>query len=553
MFRLSIRVGLALALTGAAIGLALSALASGAPAQAARAERPIAPEARLAASAPFTIALSQVTSGLIDPVFVTHAGDGSGRLFIVERAGRIRVLKGGALLATPYLNITSLVESGYAEQGLLSVAFDPDYEVNGAFYLNYTANLGDGDTIVARYVVADPAADVANPVSVTTLLTIDQPQDNHNGGQLQFGPNDDYLYVGMGDGGSGGDAGPGHDPAVGNGQAPGTLLGKLLRIHVRGVPTYTIPASNPFTQTAGYRPEIWALGLRNPWRFSFDRVTGDTYIADVGQNDWEEVSYQPASSEGGENYGWRVMEGTHCFNPSSGCDTSGKVLPVAEYSHSLGCSVTGGYVYRGKNYPWLRGVYFYADYCSGRIWSLEQIEPGNWISTQRRDEAFNISSFGEDENGELYVAGFSNGRIYRIVSSAPPDLSTSTKTASNAAPRDGDVVTYTLVLRNAGGLFTHTMRLTDTLPASLIYMPGSLTATHGAPDDSAAPTLRWNGVLSNVYAVTVTYAATVSTAITRMISNTVTVDPGFAAPFARSAAIIVNGMKLYLPLIVKNG
>jgi uncharacterized repeat protein (TIGR01451 family) len=226
---------------------------------------------------------------------------------------------------------------------------------------------------------------------------------------------------------------------------------------------------------------------------------------------------------------------------------------VAEYSHSLGCSVTGGYVYRGQDYPWLHGVYFYADYCSGRIWSLEQIEPGSWISTQRRDEAFNISSFGEDENGELYVAGFSNGRIYRIVSSAPPDLSPSTKTASNAAPREGDAVTYTLVLRNAGGSFTHTMRLTDTLPINLTYLPGSLTATHGAPDDSSAPTLRWSGVMSSVYAVTVTYAATVSTAITQTISNTVTINPGFAAPFARSATIVVNGMRLYLPLIVKNG
>jgi len=317
------------------------------------------------------------------------------------------------LQSAPFLSIMDLVNC-CGEQGLLSVAFDPDYETNGALYVNYTGYAGMGDTVVARYIVADPASDVASVVSATQVLTVVQPQANHNGGQLQFGPHDDVLYIGMGDGGAAGDQGSGHHEPGGNAQWPGTLLGKMLRIDVRGALTYTIPPPNPFTQTADYRPEIWALGLRNPWRFSFDRATGDMYTGDVGQYSWEEVSYQPASSPGGENYGWRVLEGTHCFNPSTDCDASGKVLPIAEYSHSLGCSVTGGYVYRGSVYPWLNGVYFYADYCSGRIWSLEQVSPGVWSSVEKRNENFSISSFGEDEDGELYVLDYSDGRVLRL-------------------------------------------------------------------------------------------------------------------------------------------
>ena len=512
--------------------------------------RLVAPGATAASTAPFTIALSPVvTAGLAAPVYLAHAGDGSGRLFVVEQAGKIRVIRNGVLRSAPFLSITNLVLC-CGEQGLLGVAFDPGYEANGAFYVNYTSRAGNGDTVVARYQVSDPSSDVANPVAITHLLTIDQPQSNHNGGPLQFGPNDNYLYIGMGDGGGAGDDDAGHDPLVGNGQYLGTLLGKMLRIDVRGVPTYTIPAANPFTRTAGARPEIWAYGLRNPWRFSFDRVTGDMYIADVGQNAWEEVSYQPASSVGGENYGWRIMEGAHCFNPSN-CSSAGLILPVTEYSHSLGCSVIGGYAYRGSDYPWLRGVYFYADYCSGRIWGLEQVSPGRWLSAEKLDTPHSISSFGEDENGELYVLEHANGRVYKLASSVPPDLSASRKMASNLTPATGAWVTYVIVVSNSGGAFTHTVRLTDALPPGLSYVSGSLTATLGAPDASSASTLKWSGVMSSTSVASVTYAVTISAATTPLISNTVTINPGFEAPFTRSVTIIVLGRRVYLPLLLK--
>ncbi len=491
-----------------------------------------------------------VTAGLAAPVFLTHAGDDSGRLFVVEQAGKIRVMRDGVLQNTPFLSITGLVLC-CGERGLLGVAFDPDYETNGTFYVNYTSRVGNGDTIVARYRVSDPSSDVANPITVTQLLTIDQPQSNHNGGQLQFGPNDNYLYIGMGDGGGAGDDDAGHDPLVGNGQYLGTLLGKLLRIDVRGMPTYTVPASNPFTRTADARPEIWAYGLRNPWRFSFDRVTGDMYIGDVGQNTWEEVSYQPASSVGGDNYGWRIMEGMHCFNTSN-CSSAGLILPAVEYSHSLGCSVIGGYVYRGSDYPWLKGVYFYADYCSGRIWALEQDGPGSWVSAEILDTPHSISSFGEDENGELYVLDHVNGRVYKFASTVPPDLSASRKIASNSAPAVGTVVTYAIVLSNSGGAFTHTVRLTDSVPPGLSYVSGSLAATLGTPDASSASMLKWSGVMSSTSIATVTYAVTISAATTQPISNTVTINPGFEAPFTRSATIIALGRLVYLPLIVKH-
>ena len=563
MHRFAARLTLLFSLAGlflAAIVLALPALARGVregapvarPAQAATGrDRSAAASPQIIAAPPFTIALQPVVSGLSSPVYLTHAGDGSGRLFVVEQEGKIRVVRNGSLQSTPFLSITSLVRC-CDEQGLLSVAFDPDYETNGVFYVNYTSKVGVGDTVVARYVVVDPASDVASIVSATPVLTVVQPQANHNGGQLQFGPRDDYLYVGMGDGGGGGDEGDGHHEPGGNAQWPGTLLGKMLRIHVRGVPTYSIPPSNPFTQTAGYRPEIWALGLRNPWRFSFDRATGDMYIGDVGQFTWEEVSYQPVSSAGGENYGWRALEGTHCFNPSTGCDASGKVLPVAEYHHSLGCSVSGGYAYRGSAYPWLNGVYFYADYCSGRIWSLEQVSPGVWSSVERRKELFTISSFGEDEGGELYVLDYSGGRALRLTSTAAPDLSLSQKGASNAAPAPSETVTYTIVLRNAGSPFSQTARLTDVVPSGLTYVAGTLAATRGAADDSSAPVLKWDGVMSNTLLVTVTYAVTVTESVTKAITNVATIAPGIAPPFARSATIVVNGYGVLLPVIVKS-
>jgi glucose/arabinose dehydrogenase len=354
------------------------------------------------------IALMPLVSGVSQPVHVTHAGDGSGRIFVVEQGGRIRIIRNGVLEATPFLNITGRV-SCCGERGLLSVAFPPGYAAKGHFYINYTDKAGN--TVVARYrLTTNP--DVADPGSEQIVLTVPQPYANHNGGQLAFGPNDGYLYIGMGDGGSGGDP-------ENRAQNPAELLGKLLRINVEaGNPnTYTIPASNPFTQTAGYRPEIWALGLRNPWRFAFDRLTHDLYIADVGQDAYEEVDFQPAASTGGENYGWRIMEGLHCYNAAT-CNTGGLTLPVAEYEHgtndSVGCSITGGMVYRESRFPHMQGVYFYGDYCHGKIWGLRRAG-AVWETALLQTIGFNITTFGEDEAGDLYVADYGGGVIYRIV------------------------------------------------------------------------------------------------------------------------------------------
>jgi glucose/arabinose dehydrogenase len=360
------------------------------------------------------ISVQIVAEGFSAPTYLTHAGDGSGRLFVTEQEGRIRILQDGVVQSRPFLDITDRVAANASERGLLSVAFPPDYASKGYFYVNYTRvadsqSRGEGNTIVARYRISDNP-DVADAASERVILEIAQPEGNHNGGQLAFGP-DGYLYIGMGDGGGAG------DPEE-NAQDTTTLLGKLLRIDVEsGVAdpdfTYSIPADNPFTSDSQAEDEIWALGLRNPWRFSFDRSTGDLYIGDVGQSALEEVDFQPASSTGGENYGWDIMEGTACFEPSAGCDTSGLTLPVAEYPTSAGCAVTGGYVYRGTAFPALQGIYLYADYCTGQIWGLRQ--EGDMWQTQRLFDTFpRVSSFGEDEAGEVYVLDLVNGRIGRI-------------------------------------------------------------------------------------------------------------------------------------------
>jgi glucose/arabinose dehydrogenase len=351
------------------------------------------------------IALEERLTGFERPVQLIHAGDGSGRLFVVEQEGRIKVISGGQVLAAPFLDIASRV-SCCGERGLLGLAFPPGYAVSARFYVNYTDTAGD--TVVSRFAVgSDPNR--ADSASEEVLLTIDQPFANHNGGQLAFGP-DGYLYVGMGDGGSGGD--PNN-----NAQNPLSLLGKLLRIDVEtGDAIYRIPAGNPFAATPGYRPEIWALGLRNPWRFAFDSRTGDLFIADVGQNSYEEVNVQPAASRGGENYGWRVMEGSHCFNPDP-CDPTGLVLPVVEYDHSLGCSISGGQVYRGARWPRLDGVYLYGDYCSGRIWGLRRTA-GGWEHQQLADTGLAISAFGVDELGVVHAVDHSSGRLYAVTDPA---------------------------------------------------------------------------------------------------------------------------------------
>lgn len=351
-----------------------------------------------------TITTQFVVGGLSSPVLVTHAGDGSGRIFIVEQPGVIQIYDGVSVNGTPFLDITGRVDFN-GERGLLSMAFPPNYSTSGHFYVFYTDN--GGDLILSRFgLTGNP--DVADDTSEQIVLTIEHSANtNHNGGHLAFGP-DGFLYFSSGDGGGSG------DPA-GNGQNLNTRLGKILRLDVNTniSPYYLVPPSNPFVGISG-DDLIWAYGLRNPWRFSFDRLTGDLFIGDVGQSAWEEVDFQPAGFVGGANYGWKILEGKHCYSPSSGCvNPFGYVAPVAEYSHSLGCSITGGYVYRGSAYVSMQGYYFYSDYCSGRIWGLQRIS-GTWFTTQLLDTAFNVSSFGEDEAGNLYLVDL-GGSIYEVV------------------------------------------------------------------------------------------------------------------------------------------
>lgn len=356
------------------------------------------------------IVLTPYQSGFSFPVHLTHADDGSQRLFVVEQGGIIRIIKDNVVLSTPFLDIHERVLfPGFGERGLLSVAFPPDYASKGYFYVYYTRL--DGNNQTSRFQLKPGLPDEADPTSEQPIILFNHPNhNNHNGGQLAFGP-DGYLYIGTGDGGGAGDP-------EGNAQNPAALLGKLLRIDVEaGVDPYVVPATNPYTQTVGYLGEIWALGLRNPWCYSFDFLTGDLYIGDVGQDREEEVDFQPASSKGGENYGWNTLEGNLCYNPSSGCvPPAGYVPPVAVYDHGAndanGCSITGGSVYRGATQPRMQGMYFYGDYCSGKIWGL--IYSNGWQNQLLLDTNLSISTFGEDESGNLYLADLSSGVIYQM-------------------------------------------------------------------------------------------------------------------------------------------
>jgi glucose/arabinose dehydrogenase len=345
------------------------------------------------------LALTTVASGLQAPLFVTGAGDGSGRLFVVEQAGRIRIVRGDRLLATPFLDIRDRVSAG-GERGLLGLAFLPGSD-GRVFFLDYTDRAGD--TVISRVRVSATDPDRADPTSETVLLRIPQPFPNHNGGMLAFGPEGD-LFVGVGDGGSAGDP-------LDNGQRLDTLLGKLLRLQVGADGPARIPTDNPFVRRPGVRPEIWALGLRNPWRFSVDRATGQLWIGDVGQNAWEEIDRAPNLTGAGANYGWRRMEGAHCYPPGTTCDPTAFVPPIAEYGHDQGCAVTGGYVYRGARWPALQGVYLFGDYCSGRIWGLASDGPAPQDPVLLLQDQLAISSFGQDDAGELYVTDLAAGRI----------------------------------------------------------------------------------------------------------------------------------------------
>ena len=338
------------------------------------------------------------TGNLRSPVGMAHAGDGTGRLFILEQAGVIRIVQDSELLAEPFMDIRERVGTEGNEQGLLGLAFHPRYEENGFFYVNYTDL--NGDTVIARFSVSsDPNR--ADPESEMRLLQISQPYANHNGGVLAFGP-DGYLYIGTGDGGSGGDP-------LGNGQSLDTLLGKILRIDVDGGDPYSIPEDN-------LKAEIWAYGLRNPWRFSFDRLTGDLYIGDVGQNAWEEIDFLPAGSPSGANFGWNYREGTHPFagSPPEGLEL---IDPVAEYDRSAGISVSGGVVYRGAALPEMDGVYLYGDYGTGRVWGLLRNPDGSWQNQLLFESGANITSFGQDESGEVYLVD-RNGFIFKLVANS---------------------------------------------------------------------------------------------------------------------------------------
>lgn len=340
---------------------------------------------------------SVFATGLAQPLYLTHAGDQSGRIFVIEKAGRILIFQDGIQLEDPFLDIVQQVNSRDFERGLLGLAFHPNYAQNGLFFVNFTDL--NGDTVVAKYQVSGDA-NRAEPDSQEILLTISQPYANHNGGMIEFGP-DGYLYIGMGDGGSAGDP-------QGNAQNLESLLGKILRIDVDSGTPYGIPPGNK----PGGRPEIWALGLRNPWRFSFDHVTGNLLIGDVGQNQWEEVHLLPAGAISA-NLGWDYFEGTHPYEGSPPNNIS-LVFPLLEYSHGGGnCSVTGGYTYRGTQLPDWQGVYLYGDYCSGAVWGAIPDANGDWQTERLYNLSASVASFGEDESGEIYLVDL-NGTIYKL-------------------------------------------------------------------------------------------------------------------------------------------
>lgn len=375
--------------------LLIALLLVGAAALAQDAQDPVL--TRNEAPSPQSVTWETVISGVRRPLYLTSAGDGSDRLFLVEQGGIIYVYDNDE--QHTFLNVSDLVSPEangfmYTERGLLGLAFHPNYAENGMFFINYTDR--EGHTKLVRYSVSDDDPNAANPDSAEIILEVEQPFSNHNGGHLDFGP-DGYLYMSLGDGGSA------NDPLE-NGLNPQTLLGTIIRLDVDEAPGYAIPDDNPFVGTDTGAPEVWSYGLRNAWRFSFDRATGDMYIGDVGQNVWEEVNYEPAGV-GGRNYGWNAMEGFHVFDSSQSAPNA--VLPIAEYSHDMGCSVTGGYVYRGEAIPELQGVYFYGDYCTGVIWVAWRDAAEAWQSSVFLDTQWQISSFGEDEAGELYAVDYS--------------------------------------------------------------------------------------------------------------------------------------------------
>lgn len=367
-------------------------------------------------AAPPTLTKQPIASGLDFPIFITAAKGDTTRLFIVELPGKIRLVKNGVLQTEPFLDITELT-CDIAENGLLGLAFDPNYTTNGYFYVSYNES-NNCNLQISRFSRSLGNPDIADTASEESVLFIDQPDaPNHNGGSLMFGPNNGYLYIPTGDGTCCG------DPFL-SAQDSLSLRGKILRIDVTSLP-YTIPPGNPYTGASSALDEIWAMGLRNPYRSSIDRQTGDLYIADVGQDTWEEVSFVPSSNPGGVNFGWPIIEGRHCYNPSSNCDSSGLRFPIAEYQHLGGfCSITGGYVYRGCGMPSLQGYYMFGDFCVGDIWLIkhdgDSVSEFFDVSSQIGVGGAELSGFGEDASGEMYVAELFAGVVYKIVPAIDP-------------------------------------------------------------------------------------------------------------------------------------
>jgi len=359
------------------------------------------------AAGPAAIQLQPFVSGLTNPLGLEQPGDGSGRLFVVQQGGTIRIIQSGALLPQAFLDITGKIATG-SEMGLLGLAFHPGFAQNGKIYVNYTRSTGGQiQSVISEYQVAAGNPNSADPASERILITVNQVGnfENHKAGQLAFGP-DGFLYFGLGDGGSEGDP-------FGNGQNTNTLLGKMMRIDVNNTSPglqYAIPADNPFVAGGGL-PEIFAVGFRNPWRFSFDHATGRLFAGDVGQNNFEEVDIV----QKGQNYGWSIMEGMHCFKPANGCNMAGLTLPIAEYSHSEGDAIIGGFVYHGSSIAALQGAYIFGDLSTGKIWELVEGPPNTWTRTLLNQTGLTISSFGQDQNGELYLVDIGSGRVLKIV------------------------------------------------------------------------------------------------------------------------------------------